>query len=90
VERDNAGSNWDSRFYGPVGILVYGSHEFYPSSSKWHCEGAIKEIICYCVQPNLLQFSTVIIDSLEYNFFSAKVVRKKPFSQMKGGREQYS
>ena len=54
--------------------------------------GAIKRrLFYYCVQPNLrLQFSTVIIDSLEYNFFPGKAGKEKPFSQMKGGQREYS
>jgi len=49
---------------------AYGSHEFYPSSSKWHylllCSTKFELTVQYC-------------NSFEYNFFSGKVEQEEIF-----------
>ena len=56
---------------------AYGSHEFYPSSSKWHylllCSTKFELTVQYC-------------NSFEYNFFLVKWSRKKSFSKMIWGQ----
>ena len=57
---------------------AYGSHEFYPSSSKWHylllCSTKFELTVQYC-------------NSFEYNFFLVKWSRKKSFFQNDTGAE---
>jgi hypothetical protein len=70
---------------------AYGSHEFYPPSSKWHYEwGHKRDYLLLC--STKFELTVQYCNSFEYNFFLViKWSRKKTFFQNDtGDREQYS